>query len=390
MAKKYLNRLFGRFFGSDDTGDTAAVADRSFAARVSEFWNWFGEHSSELKQLLQQKESGFEKIRTLMDEGLAIIGDDVYYNMGGENELTFCVESRSECHYIYPYLVSSMPESLKDGWTVHACKQPATSIDFVFGMYGRKIDISQIMISVDYNKETNSFTLRYYHPELSQLSESESLNAFYIILELVVGEGPVYNYISNVTQAKDAEGMFPIGELRAALKYFVEENGGKYSVEPELLLSSYSCEPEDDESRPRLDIICGTTRFISLLRDYYENSRETYDRLSSKGVEAVMLILTQPADMPDKDFLDFRYKVEDRLQDLFDKSVIKGLLLGGAYAATGKAYIDLLLYDCPQFIDFLGEPGELDRLLSLDNGKVCPTHVELKTFIPDSIPQILR
>ena len=128
MAKKYLNRLFGRFFGSDDTGDTVAVADRSFAARVSEFWNWFGEHSSELKQLLQQKESGFEKIRTLMDEGLAIIGDDVYYNMGGENELTFCVESRSECHYIYPYLVSSMPESLKDGWTVHACKQPATSL----------------------------------------------------------------------------------------------------------------------------------------------------------------------------------------------------------------------------------------------------------------------
>ena len=69
--------------------------------------------------------------------------------------------------------------------------------------------------------------------------------------------------------------MFPIGELRAALKYFVEENGGKYSVEPELLLSSYSCEPEDDECRPRLDIICGTTRFISLLRDYYEISRET-------------------------------------------------------------------------------------------------------------------
>ena len=116
--------------------------------------------------------------------------------------MTFCVESHTECHYLYPYLVDSMPESLREKWIISPCKQPADTTGSIFRMYDRDINISEIMVSVNYNKEANCFDLEYYHPVLAELDENKSINAFYIILELTIGEGAVYNYIDRV-QATD-------------------------------------------------------------------------------------------------------------------------------------------------------------------------------------------
>lgn len=127
-------------------------------------------------------------------------------------------------------------------------------------------------------------------------------------------------------------------------------------------------------------VICGTTRYMSLIREYIEGSREISDRFFEKGVRALMLVMTRPEGMSDEDFLNFRYKVEDRLQELFDKSVVKGMLLGGAYAPS-RAYIDLLLYDGRQFVDYLRQPGVLDQILTLDDGTICQTKLEFKDFI---------
>lgn len=254
MANNYFSRLFKKIFGrGGEPHPVTEVPFRSFAQRVDEFWKWFGDNSSQLEAFLSENEKnlGFEKAGRLMNEGLDILGEDVYYNIGGHNELTFCVEDRTECYYLYPYLVASMPESLRKTWKVYSCKQPATDINFVFRMYDRQIDIAGIKISIDYSKENNCFNLGYYHPELSHLPESESLKAFYIILELILGEGAVYNYIADVHQADNDEGMFQIGELRAAMKYFVEENGKVYNETPELPIYSYSCTPVEDETRLR-------------------------------------------------------------------------------------------------------------------------------------------
>ena len=97
-----------------------------------------------------------------------------------------------------------------------------------------------------------------------------------------------------------------------------------------------------------------------------------------------MLIMTQPEDMTGNEFLDFRYKVEDRLQELFDKAIVKGRLLGGAYGTLGVAYIDLLLYDGKQFLEYIRQNDVHDKLLALDNGTICQTQLLFKNFTQDS------
>lgn len=355
-----------------------------FAKRVEDFWEWFRKHSDELSELLDRKDKGFERVSELINEGLDIIGGDVYYNIGGKNELTFCIENRTECLYLYPYLVESMPEDLRERWTVFPCKQPVEKADFIFGMYDKRINISEIMVGAVYNEETECLDITFYNPELSDLSEEDSTNAFCIILELMVGEGAVYNYLGEAKPAKNAKGLFPIGKLPAAMKYLIEENGQEYSSEHELPYYSYSCEPAENENRLRFDIMCGNTKFMALNREFVNDETLLYDRLISKGAEAMMLILTQPEAMSGEDFLAFRYKVEDRLKELFDAGIIKGQILGGAYGTMGTAYIDLLLYDGPGFTEYIGDDDNLDKLILGADGKACPTQVYVKDFTQGS------
>lgn len=372
-----------------DDEDTKWFVDKCqlnnpFADRVNKFWQWFDANSNKLERLLHQKDKGLYKMNDLMDEGLSIIGKDVYYNIGGNNELTFCVESHTECHYLYPYLVDSMPESLREKWIISPCKQPADTTGSIFRMYDRDINISEIMVSVNYNKEANCFDLEYYHPVLAELDENKSINAFYIILELTIGEGAVYNYIDRVQATDNDKKMIPVVELPTAMKFMVEENNKDYSTTPELPFYSYKFEPKEGEDRVRFDIICGTSQYMALNNEYLDNKRDIYDRLVSKGVEPLMLIMTQPEDMTGNEFLDFRYKVEDRLQELFDKAIVKGRLLGGAYGTLGVAYIDLLLYDGKQFLEYIRQNDVHDKLLALDNGTICQTQLLFKNFTQDS------
>lgn len=367
--------------------DQCLITD-SFYNRVRNFWEWFEDNSKELEALLQQKEKGFERIRELMDDGLSIIGEDIYYNIGGINELTFCVEDARECFYLYPYLVSQMPESLRGKWTVHSCKQPRKEVDFVFGMYGKEINVAEIRVNARYDEENNYFNLLYYHPVLAQLPERESLNAFYIIMEHVIGEGAGYNYINEVKQASQPDNMFPIGQLTAALRFMVEESGRDYYVEPALLYTAYSREPNEDEERLRFDILCGASQYMTLNREYWEGNRDIYDGCVAKGAVPMMLILTQPEGMSNKDFIDFRHKVEDRLQQLFDESKAHGHILGGAYGTMALGYIDLMLYDGKQFIDYISEEEVYNSLLKLEDGSVCPTVLLYKDFTQNS--QVLR
>lgn len=355
-----------------------------FSERIRNFWKWFDEHSDQLESLLNRKEDAFDEVRELMGNGLALLGGDVYYNIGGNNELTLCVEGDREYFYLYPYMVSQMPEHLREKWTVYPCKQPIADADFMFGMYDKEINMAEVMVSFEYDAEANTFDIRYYHPALSELEPSASLNAFYIILEHIVGEGAGYNYISNVSQADNSEGMFSINQLSTAMKFMVEEAGKEYSVEPELLYSLYSCQSNENENRLRFDIIAGTTRYMALNQEYFNGKSDIYDSFVAKGAVPMMLLFTQPDGMSNQDFIDFRHNVEDRLQSMFDRSVVKGELLGGAYGSMSVGYVDLLLYDSKQFIDYIKDDRVLDSLLRLGDGKVCNTEVLYKDFTQDS------
>ncbi len=353
----------------------------NFSERVDKFWRWFERHSDKMESLNNGKKRDMNKLNNLLAQGVQIIGDDVYYNIGGDNELTFCVEERTECHYLYPWLVASMPDSLRTKWTVYPCKQPSKP-DFGLRIFDRDINVADIKYSAKFDSERRYFILTCYQPDLVGLSETECVQALYLILELILGEGVAYNYIGEVYLADNDKGMTPVGDLSEAVKATVESNGIEYHTEPYMPFYTYQGNPDQNSKSVRSDIIAGTSRYMALNNDYLNRERNIYDSLAEKGASAIMLILTQPEGMETNDFLELRYKVEDYLTSLFDSSAQKGMLLGGAYGASGLAYIDILLFDANKFLSDISEDKNISALLT--DATAEPIQLMFKTFAPDS------
>ena len=357
-----------------------------FAQRVDRFWEWFSNHAPQLSEMLENTDGELANVRELLLDGLSILGDDVFFNIGADRELTFCVDAQNECYYLYPYLVSRMPQHLKEQWVVYPCKQPTDTANFIFQMYNKKIEVGKVCVSADFDEESCTFDLQYHHPKLAELNHTESLSAFSLILELTIGEGAAYNYIRSIKRANSPEGMILIGDLSTAMKAAIESKGKNYATEPEINDFAYFIDPDNNkkDSRLRCDIVSGTTRYMDLCEEYVREQSGIYNYFAAKGAEAAMLIVSQPDGISDNDLLELRYRIEDRLADLFDRSIVKGMVLGGAYALSERAYIDLLLYDGPQFIEYLKLEGTLASLLTMKDGAPCPSEVYFKDFVAQS------
>ncbi len=361
-----------------------------FSKRVREFWAWFVEHRDEIEGFIKEPHAAHEALGALMDSGIGILGEDVYYNIGGDFELTFAVESGTECHYLYPYLIGAMPEELKDKWKVFPCKQGCDSSTFTFGMYDKKIDISELLVQAEYDEESGAFSIRYHHPALAELDEAKSKNAFYIILELTVGEGVTYNYIDSVDAASDTAGMYPICELSTRIKEIVEKHGGEYYSTPKLGYNAYECKPAEGERAFREDIVCGVSRYMSLCRDYIRKDPSTFCDLAARGADAMFLVITRPEDMDSREFLDLRYRVEDWCAKILSREETPGIVLGGAMGCDGQAYIDLIAYDGPAFRQLLMDDDVLDSMLCGEDGMVAEAYVYLQEFMRNAPTATLR
>ncbi|MDE5683596.1 MAG: hypothetical protein K2I39_05230 [Muribaculaceae bacterium] len=359
----------------------------SYAERVDKFWRWFERHSDKMESLNNGKGRDMNKLNDLLAQGVQTIGDNVYYNIGGDNELTFCVEDCTECFYLYPWLVASMSDSLRAKWTVYPCKQPSKP-DFGLRIFDQDINVADIKYSAEFDSERRYFILSCYHPALFRLSEAESVHALYVILEMILGEGVVYNYIGDVYLADNDKGMAPVDGLSEAVKATVESNGIEYHTEPYLPFYTYKGNPDPDSKSVRSDIIAGSSRYMALNNEYLNGERNIYDSLDEKGATAIMLILTQPEGMETNDFLKLRYGIEDYLTSLFDASAQKGMYLGSAYGASGLAYIDLLLFDAHKFLSDISEDINIGAILT--PAAFEPAQLMFKTFAPDSEVYLLR
>lgn len=361
-----------------------ASTEIPFAERADRFWHWFDKNTPRMNYLLRQ-EDGMRKLFDLMSEGTQIIGNDVFYNIGDSAELSFSIERESENFYLYPWLVASMPDSLRGKWTVYPYKQPDPSIIRKgFRMFGYDIDIADIMVAADYDKDKGIFVIYYYHPEFAGLSEEDSMHAFTLILELLIGEGAFYNYVRDIRQKDSDDGMINIANLADTMKILIENSGKEYHVKPSLPLYGYSGNPNPESTQMRSDIIAGSSQYMALIEEYLNGEQKIYDSLNRKGATALMLIITQPEGMSTDDFIELRYRVQDYLISLFDSRTLKGILTGGAYGASGLGYIDLILFDTDGFLRHISNDKTLSAMLTPAAEGSAPLHLMYKTFAIDS------
>lgn len=342
-----------------DDGDTLSFirycnARLPFRKRVDDFWQWFTANEVELARMVEARGKNTvdtDRIVGFVSAGTDLLSEDVHFNLGGDHEFTFSVEGNADLFYLYPYLISRMPEQFRDKWRFFPFNQGMDN-SFSFCMYGVQVDMAEVRLAVTYQEDSNDFNISFYEENLCSLTEPQSYNAYYIMMEIMLGEGLSYQYIADVKRADAAvDGMITLPELRKHITGTLKAHGKEVYDNPQQVYSSYHFEPEDNEEL-RYDVVVGSTCFMPLISEYYQESTDLFDHLNQFGAQAAFLAFPFDAENEQerKALLDFRYQLEDRMESELLKPEGLGLLLGGSIG-QGTCYIDLLLFDELAFIE---------------------------------------
>lgn len=338
----------------EDTLDfiRCCLIEHPFKKRVEDFWQWFAEHEPELSCMVEKRsEYDADSMADFISQGTDLLAEDVHFNLGGDYEFTFSVEGQIHLFYLYPYVISRMPEQFKEKWHFFPFNQ-GTDDTFSFCMYGATVNMTDVHIAVTYAEEQNDFAVTFYEKNLCSLPEAQCYNAFYIMMEIMLGEGLSYQYVTNVERADHLmDGMIPLPELRKHITETVETHDKKVFDNPQQTYSCYHFEPQENEEL-RYDVAVGSTCFMALIAQYYQDSTELFDQINQFGAQAAFLVFPfdNSREETGKEILQFRNELEDRLENELLKPEGLGLLLGGAIG-QGSCYIDLLLFDVPAFRD---------------------------------------
>ena len=329
-----------------------------FAARVEAFWRWFEANESTLSELCENRETmqDVNKGLAFIEKGASIIGPDAKFNIGGDHEFTFSVHGEDYLFYLYPYLVSRMPGSLKGKWKVYPYNRGHEGANLTFRMYDEDVNFSGVKVKAEYDSDRNAVALTFYHPVFNKLEEKQAYNAFYVMADLALGEAFNYFYVSSVDMAdEEQEGMVALTELRQHITKQVEDCGKQIKETPKENYTAYNFDPDTDGEfyNSRYDVMSGTTNYPALVRDYYQADMYRSIRLMDFGAKAAYLGFTYNNREEAQAMLDLRYELQERIEkEIFGESEGrpgKGHVLGGA-AGTECMYIDLLLFDEKDFI----------------------------------------
>lgn len=338
-------------FWHEDDGEGVDFDDeeQTFKARTDGFWNWFTENEEQLSDYVANAgKYESEEIVEFVSVGVNLISEDIHFNIGGDYELTFAVEGKTYLFYLLPYLASRLPEQFKGKWKIFPYMQGTGGESFGFRMYDKDIQLSDVKVIAVLNEDGGSFTVRFFNEALGSLDENLAYNAFYIMMEITIGEGLSKIYVDTVDMADAFEdGMYPLTELEQKMKDAVTANGQELMTRPDERYTGYGFEPQENEDL-RYDVISGASSFIDLVDEYYSGLEETLEQLRACGARAGFIAFPYSEKEDRSELLNLRYEMEDRLQNEIFGQRGSGnetaIVLGGAIG-TDSIYIDLLLYD---------------------------------------------
>ncbi len=323
--------------------------------RVERFWSWFAKNEKTLLDIASGETSlEHDELIEFINQGTSLISPNVYFNIGGGNEFTFCVEGSLYQFYLYPYIIAKAPEEIKSRWRFYPQKEEVKEPNFSFKMYGVDTDTNSLQIKPHYKEEENTFQIEYFVPNAEGIEDKKLDHLVYTFLELVIGEGVSYNYVAGIQRGEQSKDMIPLAELAEHIRATLKEKGKEYHTNPAKLYTVYRRNLEEQEENedfvPRTDIFTGNTSFIELCSDYYQEEDFLYCGINSFGADAAFLCFYLSEGLEGQTILDLRYELEDKINETLEKQGL-GYVFGSAMSED-IIYIDLMLYN---FRDFLIE-----------------------------------
>lgn len=324
-----------------------------FRARVEAFWAWFLEHEPTLAEMVEHREHyEGQEIVAFISEGTSLISEDLHFNVGGQFEFTFSADGEERFYHLMPYVVARMPEELEGKWRFSPFMPSAGGADFALEMYGRRISAAQVRVGIEETGKDGRLRLSFYEENLAAMEEDEAVSAFYVLMQISIGEGLTRIYVDRVDRADGPEeGMFPLIELEAGITANIQAAGQELITRPDQRFTVYRFDPEANEEL-RYDVITGMTCCTQLVEEYYGGSTDLLDEFADCGASAVFLAFPYYGEEARDKALEDRHSLEDRLErevlGIRGDGEEIGVVLGGCMGAS-CGYIDLLLYDGEEF-----------------------------------------
>ncbi|MCL1926779.1 MAG: hypothetical protein FWF95_06570 [Syntrophorhabdaceae bacterium] len=328
----------------------------NFIERTKQFWKWFSDNEGKLSELTQARgkdDGAAEAGSALVSEGVSLIADDIYFNIGGDHEFTFAVNANNALFFIYPYITANLPKQYRDKWKFFPCMQGTGGQNFGFRMHGADVETDNVKVSATPSEDGKTVDLRFYAKEWETLEEQNCYGAFYTLFDLCVGEALACAFVNKVEKAQTVEdGMFALTGLEQWIRdKFCEDGKDPNPADRHFV---YEMEPQEDLELRR-DVIIGGANCAPLLNDYLSGDDSCYQTFAKFGTKPVFLYF----------YYDFGTKERaevlcerNALMDKLEEEVLGergsgneiGLMLGGAMGVS-RAYIDLLLYDEQLFME---------------------------------------
>ena len=348
----------------------------NFTERTEQFWNWFTANEEKLSQFAQNRDQGDSGQAAIefISEGVSLLSENLHFNIGGDHEFTFAVNANDALFFLLPYVTANLPEPFRDKWTFHPCMQGTGGQNFGFAMYETQVDTDRVMVSATPAEGGQTADLLFYAKEWESLEENNCYNAFYILMELSIGEALANACIEEVKKADSpTDDMFPLTQLEQWLLDTLCENGE--APDPANRYFAYSGKPDTENPQLRQDVFAGSTNYMTIINGYYGGKDNCYQTFAGFGAKPLFLYYYYDGEADRKTILNERYDLTDKLEAevLGERGTGQeiGLMLGGAMGEY-CAYIDLLLYDEQAFM-------EKARELLADS----PYMIFCKEFYPD-------
>lgn len=210
-----------------------------------------------------------------------------------------------------------------------------------------------MQVSLRPAQDVGKFDIRFYHQDMTAMSDRECYSAFYLLLELELGEAMAYLYVNDAQRLDGPEtDMFPLAELGTRICARMLEEQPSVDTVPLKHWVTYEREPEESQTL-RLDVLRGETCYPMLVQQYDQNITTAAGSIAAYGAQAVFLTFDHGGGLSLAEQTALRAELAGRLEaevlGQAGSGQELGVLLGGADGLR-YGYIDILLYDTDAFL----------------------------------------